>query len=234
MQLYDYPDNTNINIAILEVYKNCNVKTFPIDCTSILNSYGFKVLTYTYLRKQNPRLYELSQNYSSDAFKCGNIIAYNEKKPINRTRFSLMHELGHYILGHKKETPACEAEADLFASHILAPRIAIHKKNCRTADQIHDTFGLSYCASNRALLNYRKWFNNIAHTTRRPSAAERQLELLISEEEPEIIDYEEEEENYTPTPEEKYLHIQRSLMAGLPIPAEYMSFYKICYRMGIK
>ncbi len=176
MHLYDYPDNTKINMAILEVYKNCNVKTFPIDCNAILRCYGFKVFTYAYIKKQNPRLFELSQSYSSDAFKCGKLIAYNEKMPINRTRFSLMHELGHHVLGHKKEVPECEDEADLFASHILAPRIAIHKKSCRTADQIHDIFGLSYCASNRALADYNKWFKHICWTTRKPSEPELELQ----------------------------------------------------------
>lgn len=176
----DHPFNLTINMAILEVYKKCDIKAFPIDCTEILYCYGFKVFTYTYLKDQNPRLYELSRNYSSDAFKCDNVIAYNDKMPNGRVRFSLMHELGHYILEHNKETPDCEDEADLFASHILAPRIAIHKKNCRTAEQIHDTFGLSYCASNRALLDYRNWFNHICRTARTPSEPELALQELLA------------------------------------------------------
>lgn len=168
-----------INARIIEIYNTCKICSFPIDCLAILEHYGFKVFSYSVLKEQSPRLYELSCRYSTDAFKYENIIAYNEKMPAGRVRFSLMHELGHCVLGHEKETPACEAEADLFAGCILAPYIMIHKYHCKNADQIHDTFGISYSASNRSLSAYWNWYYNICRTTRQPSASERELERLF-------------------------------------------------------
>lgn len=164
---------------IAEIYSRCGILSFPINCISVLNHYRFRVFTYSYLKENNTRLYELGCEFSNDAFKYRDIIAYNEKKPEARIRFSLMHELGHYILGHVKEIPECEDEADRFASHFLAPRIAIHKKGCRTADQIHDVFGLSYCAANRALADYKNWYHYISRTTKKPSLPEQQIEQLI-------------------------------------------------------
>ena len=112
----------------------------------------------------------------------------------------------------------------------------IHKYRCETADQIHDIFGLSYDASNRALMDYRKWYENIAHATHRPSEPERQLELLIEKACHENTDYEneEEEEEYKPTIEEIYGDMQRTLKAGLPIPSEYASAYRMFRKMGLK
>lgn len=51
-------------------------------------------------------------------------VAYNAKKPFDRLRFTLAHELGHILCGHigVKEESVREAEADHFARHLLVPR----------------------------------------------------------------------------------------------------------------
>ena len=54
------------------------------------------------------------------------IIAYDENKSPFRIRFSIMHELGHIMLGHSRECAYNEQQANFFASNILAPRMAIH------------------------------------------------------------------------------------------------------------
>lgn len=146
-----------INDKVLEVFLTCNIHDFPVDCIAILNHYGFRLFTYSEIKVSDAELYTIVKEYSTDAFKYGNIICYNNSGPEGRIRFSLMHELGHFMLGHKKTTQENEEEADYFASCILAPRVAIHKTLCRTADAIHDTFGLSYAASNRALVDFKKW-----------------------------------------------------------------------------
>lgn len=55
------------------------------------------------------------------------IIFYNECEPEERVRFSLLHELGHYILEHNLDTKDLklygkqEIEANCFAAQILMP-----------------------------------------------------------------------------------------------------------------
>lgn len=146
-----------INDKVLEVFTVCEIHEFPVNCTEILKHYGFRLLTYSEIQLSDAELYAIAKEYSDDAFKYGNIICYNNSGPEGRIRFSLMHELGHFVLNHKETSQENEDEADYFASCILAPRVAIHKTLCRTADAIHDTFGLSYAASNRALTDYKKW-----------------------------------------------------------------------------
>ena len=171
--------HSNLMEYVLTVYKDCKICSYPIDCYSVLRNYGFRLYSYADLKEQNPQIYKLAMSYTSDSFIIGDIVAFNNQKNQNRISFSLMHELGHYVLGHKHEDPQAEKDADRFASHFLAPRIMIHKFRCLNADQIHESFGLSYAASNRALMSYKKWFNKICQTTRRPLESEKQLESMF-------------------------------------------------------
>ena len=204
---------------ILLIYVDCGISSLPLDCYSVLEFYGFRIFTYLQLKKQNLQLYNIAITYTKDSLIWGDIIAYNEKVSLNRIRFSLMHEFGHYVLEHGKESQEEEEEADIFASNILAPRIMIHKYRCETSDRIHDIFGLSYEASNRALMDYREWYENIAQTTHRPSAPERQLELFMEKVFHANTNSEEieEEGEYEPTPKEMYADIQRTLKAEICI-----------------
>lgn len=163
-----------INETVAEVYSACSIQTFPIDCFSILTQYHFRILSYSTLKKQNPRLFELSSQYSSDAFKYEDIIAYNEKMNAGRIRFSLMHELGHHLLGHQFECRRYEDQADSFASSLLAPRVMMHKLETTDAEKVHRTFGLSYQASNLALADYKNW---LCRTTIRGSLTKPEEKL---------------------------------------------------------
>lgn len=185
--MYPYPHNIapqeyeEVLHAILSLYRDCNVTTFPIDVRSILKHYGFRIYSYSTLREQNEEIFELCRSYTNDSFRWKDIIGYNEKAHDRRIFFSLMHELGHVVLKTKSEM-LCDA----FASHILAPRILVHKFGCRNAEQIHDQFGLSYSASNVVLSDYKAWFDHISHTTRKPLPIEQELEAIFfqNQEEP--------------------------------------------------
>lgn len=145
-----------ISDKILEVYIECSIKEFPIDCIGILQHYNFRLLSYREIKNSDPELHEIAKEFSDDAFRYKKIICYNSTVVEGRMRFSLMHELGHYLLEHKENTPENEAEADYFASSVLAPRVAIWRMWHPTAEEIHKCFGLSYAASNRALDNFNR------------------------------------------------------------------------------
>ena len=147
----------HIKEKVFEVYKECDIHSFPIDCFSILKHYGIRLITYKEAKEQNPELYRAISNYSNDAFRFRMSVYYNSSNTDGRIRFSLMHELGHFILGHTEENSNNENEADCFASNMLAPRVAIEEAECSTSDDIHDKFGISYAASNRTLIDYNHW-----------------------------------------------------------------------------
>ena len=221
--------------TILDIYIRAGINAFPIDCFKIAQSLKIPLHKYSELtEKKKQKCFTVSDN----AFKLYGEIFYNDSFPHKgRQRFTLMHEIGHIIFEHSGETQENEDEADAFASNSLAPRIMIHKYRCETSDQIHDLFGLSYDASNRALVSYRNWYENIAQTTHKPSEAEMKIELLFDRGKYQDIDCNdegEEDEEYEPTPEEIYADVKRALKSGLPVPPKYASASRMYCTMGLK
>lgn len=149
--------------ATIKVFHECKVQSFPIDCIEILKHYGYRTYTYNELKKKNTELYEMCIGYSDDAFREGTskIIAYNSEKPAGRIRFSLMHELGHHMLEHTGNTKSNEKEANLFASYILAPRMAIHYAGCKNANDVSHIFNISHEAAENAFDDYRRWHRHV-------------------------------------------------------------------------
>lgn len=142
-----------------EVIIECNVKKFPIDCFAILKKYGYKIYSYSELYEKNKELYDMCISYSQDAFRSGSmkIIAYNDKKPKTRIRFSLIHELGHDILKHKNDTPENESEANFFANNMLAPRIAIYYTRMWSTEDVSRLFHTSISVAQYASWDFSKW-----------------------------------------------------------------------------
>ncbi|MDU6263793.1 MAG: ImmA/IrrE family metallo-endopeptidase [Anaerocolumna aminovalerica] len=144
-----------IRLKTLEVYRQCNIKSFPLDIDFIYNFY--KLIRYTYSCKD-----ELFKKFcfkmSDDAFYWEGLILFNEEANPQRLVFSFAHELGHHILKHSSNrTPSEETEANYFASHILAPRMAIHYSKCKNHVQVSKLFGISLEASQYAFDDYRRW-----------------------------------------------------------------------------
>jgi len=159
-------NNNYIRQAVTDTIIKCHISTFPIDCFNILNRFDYKVCTYSELQSRNLELYKMCVSYSEDAFRIGNmhIIAYNDKKPPKRIRFSLMHELGHHILGHKNDTPENEEEANYFASNILAPRIAMYYAKLKTVADVSELFEISSSAAYYAAQDFSEWCNEVCQS----------------------------------------------------------------------
>ena len=137
--------NAQMNQAILQIYRDCNIRTFPISCSSILKHYHFKVYSYSFLHNKNKELHTMCRKYSDDAFTFGTIICYNDAMPRERIRFSLMHELGHQVLDTENEVTANQ-----FASHILAPRSILIKSGLTDIQDIAKLFSISKEAASYA------------------------------------------------------------------------------------
>lgn len=163
---------------ILDAYVTCDIRSFPIDCIEVIKRLKIPLFKYSEL---SPKKKRECYRVSNEAFKLKGKIYYNDAFPyIYRQHFTLMHEVGHILLGHVGDTKENDDEADDFASHFLAPRILIHKYGYRDAEQLHGAFGLSYKASNKALISYKEWFRNISYSiTRKPTEPELRLEHIF-------------------------------------------------------
>lgn len=165
-------DYQNLYDSILFAYMFFGIDSFPIDCFDLVRKCGFRIVKYADLSNKKKIA---CRTLSNDACFLDGTLFYEAQAHPQRIQFTIAHEFGHIFLKTDNED-AC----DDFASHFLAPRILIHKYGYQDAEQLHDAFGLSYKASNRALMSYKEWFRNISYsTTRKPTEPEQQLEHIF-------------------------------------------------------
>ncbi len=87
-------------------------------------------------------------------------IIFDEGDSPQRIRFTVMHELGHILLGHElkkgyhsmssgkiKNKPSSEIEADAFAIRTLAPACVLWGLGIRRADDIAEVCNIPYSAA---------------------------------------------------------------------------------------
>lgn len=149
---------------IYMIYTDCGIAEFPIDCFEVIRKCGYHIKAYSELSQKKKAA---CRKLSDDACLIDDTLYYEENAHSGRMRFSIAHELGHVFLDTQVED-----DCDCFASHFLAPRILIYKMGQKNADQIHDTFGLSYAASNRTLADYQRWFHCSYYASCQPSTPE--------------------------------------------------------------
>ena len=79
------------------------------------------------------------------------IIATRRSESSVRRRYTIMHELGHYLLGHAGHvtTPKEEYQAERFAADVLMPACVLWGLRLHTADDIAEACGVSYTAAER-------------------------------------------------------------------------------------
>lgn len=112
-----------------ETLKEAKISAIPIPITEIAKYYGFSVFEGE-MRDGESGLILVSEN-KVDRFDSKKIIMVNRDEVEVRKRFTIAHEIGHYILNDKpqkcyahRETNKRDFEevmADSFASHILMP-----------------------------------------------------------------------------------------------------------------
>lgn len=76
------------------------------------------------------------------------VICYNDTDMISeaRRRFTLAHELGHYVMQHHLGSEAEEREADCYARNLLAPRLVAIERGIEFEDY-PSVFGISRAAA---------------------------------------------------------------------------------------
>lgn len=171
MGVGNYKNYQNARNASWQALIDFNVTSLPVFLRDIFNQLQIKVNSY----KNGHALIQeigLSENMVYDGFSVSInnqwFVFYSDNQLRARSRFTLAHELGHILLGHKMRTKqSCfgrldytvindgqmhednliEYEANLFASRFLAPAIVLHDLNITNAKSISELTGLSYTAA---------------------------------------------------------------------------------------
>lgn len=150
-----------IKRAFANMLVDYDIKGIPINAFEIAIKIGLKLVPYSTLSKEE-RLETIK--FNRDGFSVekndGDWIIYfqDENVPFTRINQTIMHEIGHYILGHLIDGEEEEAEAKFFAKYALASPVLIHHmKSEVTVENVMEEFDIGFQAAGYAIGNYRNW-----------------------------------------------------------------------------
>ena len=119
------------------------VSSLPVDVLGIAKSCGIRVI-------RNSQANALALEENGRSFFDGSewFIIYNDLNPIEISRLTIAHELGHIFLGHElahakyagiqqfSPKPKSEQQADMFAARLLCPACVLWALNLHTAEDV--------------------------------------------------------------------------------------------------
>ena len=122
--------------------KDNKVSSLPVDVLGIAKSCRIRVIKASQCGALEP-------NENGRSFYDGDewFIIYNDLNPVDISRFTIAHELGHIFLGHElalgkyagiqqfSQKPKSEQQADMFAIRILCPACVLWALNLQ---DVHD------------------------------------------------------------------------------------------------
>ena len=154
-----YEENNNKVIENVEEY---DVKCIPISAFEMAIKMGIKVVPYSSMKGKQK---ESAVKYTNDGYSTEIndqwTIYYNDScESYGRINNTIMHEIGHYAMGHTEfgDDEEKETEAKFFAKYALAPPPLIHNMpQPINPDTIMVTFNISYQAAKNAFNYYQKW-----------------------------------------------------------------------------
>lgn len=147
-----------IERTVVKMLIDLDIRTVPIDPFLIVEKMGFvlKPLGIDMEIKQHFQNYGVSGCCCRDNNGVYHIV-FNENETIGRQRFTIMHEIGHILLGHKEKSDLAEQEANCFASYALAPSPLIAKYCCDDYIDIANRFDVTLECAINIVPRYRKW-----------------------------------------------------------------------------
>jgi len=135
-----------------------NISEFPVDLRGALGALGYGCASFSETaQRSNCQIEDIAafvKSWDGGSIVTGGVItiAYNEKRPTTRSHFTIVHELGHHLLGHvddrTKTYAQKENEANDFARNFLAPPVA---------------FELWKSPNEEFRVRYSSWYFGISH-----------------------------------------------------------------------
>lgn len=162
----DYGIYKNVRNASWQCLIDCSISELPLKPVKIAEHYGIHC----------KQVDQAVLNGASGEIKLVDneiFISFNIQEPSQRQRYTIMHELGHYLLGHLGDEPLSRSEsecrpeeeqaADKFAIDMLAPACVLWGLNLHTAEEIAKICNISlqaaeYRAERMKLLYQRNMF----------------------------------------------------------------------------
>ena len=161
MQYENYKQARDLSWEVLIAH---NVRELPVKIVPICRGYGIRVRSYQDSSDVLRGLGLLHMTDRTDGFLtyiyATPVIFYDQRCVPGRQRFTIAHELGHYLLGHVQpgqvtainrepapgDSPQ-ERQANQFAARVLAPACVLWGLDLHSADEIAAACGISRAAA---------------------------------------------------------------------------------------
>ena len=173
----------NIKHIVIRLFKKYDIRKIPIDGFEICQKMGIILIPYSSLPTE--QALQVAMSISKDGFFTeivsnqtgipisSNCIFYNDRMPVERIRFTIMHEIGHFVLDHTQHSELAESEANFFARYALAPPPLVHQEPPEDFMDIADRFNLSQECAYYAMKSYMNWLRYAGR-----NYADYEIELL--------------------------------------------------------
>lgn len=150
-----------IKQEVIDLFVRYDVKCTPISGFELAQKMGIIVIPYSGLPE---RKLQAATQLSFDGFYVEpgdgkEYIFYNDTQGYERSNMTILHEIGHCVLGHNETTTPniAEQEANFFAKYAIAPPPLVHRFRPAYPEDIQKHFFISYEAACNALNYYHKW-----------------------------------------------------------------------------
>ena len=153
-----------IKYEVVSLFDKAELKLIPVDVCALAKFLNIKLIKFSELPPNLIRAALALSNEGGLKFKMvdnqnneNQCILYNNSHPIGRQRFSILHEIGHVVLGHKQDSVLADAEADFFAKYAIAPPMLIDLIKPSDFMDVANAFGLSKECAYNSMNYYDKW-----------------------------------------------------------------------------
>lgn len=147
-----------IKKIVVDMFIRYDISSTPISAFEIAIKMGINLVPYS---SYSESAQELLTKESQDGFVFINngkaTIYYNQEMKYERVQNTIMHEIGHIVLGHTEDSELAEAEVKFFAKYALAPPVLMEKYNVTNIVDVLSHFDISMEAACYALKYYQKW-----------------------------------------------------------------------------
>lgn len=167
-----------IKERVADLFETCKVCCLPINAFEIAIKLGFHIVPYSARTGWSQELPLRQKDGFSLSFQDKIYIFYNDEKTYERQNWTILHEIGHRVLGHRESSDIAEREADFFAKYALIPPPLVHKLGITTPVEIQSYFNASREAARYGMSYYQKWLRQ--HTTTFSQTEERILRLFAA------------------------------------------------------
>ena len=162
--IYEY-----IKEEVIDLFVRYDVKCVPISGFELATKMGMTMIAYSSLSFEKlVAANELSQDGFYMESDGKEYIYYNDKMRYGRCNMTILHEIGHAVLGHTENMnpEKAESEASFFAKYASAPPPLVNKIHPINPEKIAEVFGISYEAACNAMNYYQKWLCKFSYKKR--------------------------------------------------------------------